>query len=214
MIIMAMKKLLFACLFALLLLPVYVVAASAATATSNCVITNIGNPGNTALPENCGANVYAKDILALGREYLRKGVYSWDTPSRSWASRPPHTANEPHTFDCSGFAGWVWYWATGGKFSMHGQTDEDWHDTTGKYIKFYAKDKAQLQPGDLVYFGYKGCHEYANGECMHHVGIYAGTGSCGRTDCFLEYYSTGLPGRENSLTNESDFFGFLRPVLK
>jgi len=212
MITMVMEKLLFACLFALLLLPVYVVTVSAATATSNCVITNIGNPGNTALPANCGTSAVGQSVVALGRQYLA-GSYVWAAPSRNWAANPP-TQTSPRHFDCSGFSGWVWYWATNGKFSMGGQTDYDWHDNSGKYVRYYAKDRAQLQPGDLVYFGYKGCHEYANGECMHHVGIYEGSGACGKNDCFLEWYSSGLPGRSNSLSRESDFFGFLHPVLK
>lgn len=48
-----MYKILLACCFAFLIFPLSAVSASAAIATSNCVITNIGDPGNQPLPANC-----------------------------------------------------------------------------------------------------------------------------------------------------------------
>ena len=169
-----------------------------------CWVTKIGNPSGPSptLSPECASQA-GQAVVNLGRQHLA-GSYIWYTPApRDWAAFPP--SNAPTHFDCSGFAGWVWYWATNGRVYMHGQTDGDWFDKSGKYIKYLAKDQAQLQPGDLVYFGTL--------SSVHHVGIFEGPGACGKTNCFLEWYTTGEPGRSNSLSNEPDFVGFLRPVL-
>jgi cell wall-associated NlpC family hydrolase len=176
-----------------------------------CKTTKVGSPQGTEPPQpaecqsaNLVGTALQQAVIKLAKEHLN-GTYVWATPDRNWASHNPN-GNAPTTFDCSGFAGWVWYWASGGKVHMAGQTDGDWLSGGSKYIKFVTTDKSKLQPGDLVYFG--------SVSTTHHVGIYEGTGACGANDCFLEYYDTGLPGRENSLSKEPDYVGFLRPVVK
>lgn len=191
--------------------------AGETTNGSNCVITKVGNPQTPkpTLPPECQANAgeggslvgtaLQMAVIKLAREHLN-GTYVWGSPSRDWKSSDPSKGKAPQHFDCSGFAGWVWYWASGGKVNMAGQTDADWLSNSNKYQKVVTKDKSKLQPGDLVYFG--------SASSTHHVGIYEGTGNCGANDCFLEYYHSGAPGRENSLSKEPDFVGFLRPVIK
>lgn len=147
-------------------------------------------------------------VVQLAKAHLTTGTYIMGAPPRNWASEDPNS-NAPTNFDCSGFAGWAWYWGTGGKVNMHGQTSADWSDSSGKYQKFTADQKSQLQPGDLVYFAGAGGTMTDPG----HVGIYEGSGGCGASDCFLEYYSTGKPGKEDSLAARTDFVGLMRPVV-
>ncbi len=63
----------------------------------------------------------------------------------------------PNTFDCSGLM--VYAWGKAGKKLRH-YTVWQWHDTTP--IK-----RAQLRPGDLVFFF---------PPTLHHVGMYVGGG--------------------------------------
>lgn len=67
--------------------------------------------------------------------------------------------NGPSTFDCSGFTKYVYR-----EFGVSLPRTADSQMNTGSYVS-----RDQLQPGDLVFFGYNG---YAN-----HVGIYVGNNS-------------------------------------
>lgn len=217
-----MRKLLLK-LFFLLFIAVLIALVpqqSLAQSATSCKTTKIGNPqgGPPQEPAECQQNggggavvgtELQQAVVKLGREHLTNGTYIMGSPSRDWASAPQN--NAPSHFDCSGFAGWVWYWASGGKVKMLGQTSADWAENSGKYQKFQPSQLSQIQPGDLVYFA------GADGTVANpgHVGIYEGSGSCGASDCFMEYYSTGKPGKEDSLgKRKSDFSGFLRPVIK
>jgi cell wall-associated NlpC family hydrolase len=180
------------------------------TAHSNCVITKVGNPpANQTLPAGCaGGN---QDVVALARKHLA-GSYIWAWPQpRVWADWNPNKGNAPTHFDCSGFAGWVWYWATNGKVNLPGQTDAVWLNTDGLSnssvtLTKHVGTKAGLQPGDLVFFG--------NASSTEHVGIYEGQGACGKSDCFLEWYTSGSPGRSNSLANEGTWYvGYVHIVV-
>jgi hypothetical protein len=168
----------------------------AQTAQSNCVITAIGNaPNNPQLPAGCGGeSAVVQNVIALAKAHLTTGTYIGGTPSRDWAADKSTGPNSPPNFDCSGFVGWAWYWGSGGKVSMLGQTNDDWARSTSLYTKVVTSSEAGIQPGDLIYFN-NGLAEAQPG----HVGLFIGPDKCGANDCFLQYYTTGLPGNELSL---------------
>lgn len=174
------------------------------SATSNCVLTDVGNPDpKQPLPPGCAGGGTAS-VVELAKAHLN-GTYVWGAPPQRGSQTrtdDPNAGAAPTQFDCSGFAYWAWYWGTGGKVKLTGNTSAVW-DGSGPWQKFATTDMSQLQPADLVYFG----------SPVHHVGIYEGAGACGSAHCFLEYYTTGLPGRENQLEKEPDYVGFVRPNL-
>ncbi len=176
-----------------------------------CGEIDVGSPGNNQqAPAQCQDNGGGnQSVVELAKKHLA-GSYIWAAPSpRVWADWNPNTGHAPTHFDCSGFAGWVWYWATGGKVNLPGQTDAVWNYTkqlTTAHVKLTRTlGKSGIQPGDLVYFG--------SVATTHHVGIYEGTGGCGHPDCFLEWYSSGYPGRESYLGNDGDFVGYVHIVV-
>ncbi|MEU7180198.1 MULTISPECIES: C40 family peptidase [Streptomyces] len=63
-------------------------------------------------------------------------------------------------FDCSGLALYAWYRASGGTIDLP-------HHTTAQYDAGRPVDRAELRPGDLLFFS-------RPEEPLHHVGIYAG----------------------------------------
>jgi len=178
-------------------------ASGSYTATSNCVITKVGNPpANQPLPAGCSGSATAQKVIDLARAHLKTGTYVWATPPRNWASENPN-GNAPTHFDCSGFVGWSWYWGSGGKISMGGQSGTDFSDAlNGKFslgTGHMTTSEAGLQPGDAVYFG-------TSPSTISHVGLYVGKdpgSSCTANDCFMQYYKTGLPGDEESLSAAS-----------
>jgi cell wall-associated NlpC family hydrolase len=174
----------------------------AISATSNVVCTKIGNPQNQ--PSECN-NEFGQKAVELARAQIGK-PYVWASPSRTWKNNPPEKA--PGSFDCSGLVGWSWYWASNGKVNMAGQTNTDWN--ASGYQKFSASQKAELRPGDILY--------WTNGD-VHHTAIYSG--ACQKSsgdDCFIEAQQSGVPILESHLSsrlNGSDpLVGFLRPVLQ
>jgi len=170
---------------------------------SGCFILNENNlPAGFALPAACESSggtesTVVQKVIALAQAHLKTGTYVWGAPDRNWASENP-TTNAPTHFDCSGFAGWSWYWGSGGTISMAGQTNADWDNPTNPhYDRIITNDEASFQPGDLIYFN------FGSPTPPDHVGIYVGKDtskySCGADDCFIQYYQTGLPGNEVSL---------------
>lgn len=194
---------------------------SAETAIS-CWVTNFGNPpADFKIPEECssGGGPMAQKAVELARAQIGK-PYVWASPfGRPWASLDPSAGKTPSAFDCSGLTGWAWYWASGGKVNMNGQTWFDWSDSAGngstRYQKFTASQKDQVQPGDLLFWQAPGL---TNGQ-VHHTAIYSGP--CKKSsgnDCFIEAQCTQCGIVESHLSNRlggnDPFAGFLRPVLQ
>ncbi len=92
----------------------------------------------------------------------------------------------PSTFDCSGLT--MWCYAKVGVSLPHSSADQINHGS--------RVSRANLEPGDLVFFGRRG---------IHHVGIYAGDGM------FIHAPHTGDVVKISSLDSRSDYAGACRP---
>jgi peptidoglycan DL-endopeptidase CwlO len=90
----------------------------------------------------------------------------------------------PDTFDCSGLTQYVW--AKAGVYLDH-YTGSQWNE--GRHVS-----QAELQPGDLVFFG----------SDLHHVGLYIGNGN------MIEAPHTGADVRISPYLR-SDYAGAVRP---
>jgi cell wall-associated NlpC family hydrolase len=66
-------------------------------------------------------------------------------------------AEGPTTFDCSGITKWAWSQATGGRINLY-------HFTQSQFNSTQRVTRAQLRPGDLIFY-------YSD---MHHMGMYVG----------------------------------------
>lgn len=98
----------------------------------------------SANPPSRGGSQPARDILT--------------TAARLLGSRYVYGGSGPYNFDCSGFVSYVFRSAG---FNLP-------HDAEAQASLGVSVEKASLQPGDLVFFGYHGSRE------IGHVGIYAG----------------------------------------
>jgi cell wall-associated NlpC family hydrolase len=168
-------------------------------------------------------------LLAIARS--QKGdKYGWGD-CHNWSSsgyRPSSTPKKSdgcNTYDCSGFTGWAYYWATNGKFNMRGQTCRDYGncytidggfrtENPSLYTKFSYKELSKIKFGDLVYFGTNRDKKYPT---TSHVALYVGAyGSCGgKKDCIIDASgSGGWQVSERSLsTVPKSIIGFLRPKI-
>ncbi|HSX08823.1 MAG TPA: N-acetylmuramoyl-L-alanine amidase [Candidatus Saccharimonadales bacterium] len=187
------------------------------TATSNCTDTSIDNPKTSPVfPPDCDTSgnqnesAVVQKVIALARSRINNKniVYSSGEPSRNWSTENPAT-NDPTFFDCSGFVGWAWYWGSGGKVSMGGQTNFDWANQGHRsyYQKVVTSNESLLEPGDAVYFN-NGMAEAQPG----HVGLYIGKdpgSKCSANDCYMQFFTTGVPGDEESLKG-TNIMGFIR----
>jgi len=90
----------------------------------------------------------------------------------------------PDSFDCSGLTQYVW--AKAGVYLDH-YTGSQWNE--GRHVS-----QAELQPGDLVFFG----------SDLHHVGIYIGNGN------MIEAPHTGADVRISPY-DRPDYAGAVRP---
>jgi cell wall-associated NlpC family hydrolase len=106
---------------------------------------------------------------------LRGAMALMGTPYR-WGGTSPDTG-----FDCSGLVGYVFQHALGIELP---RISHDMAVTTEGDI---IKDRSQLTPGDLVFFGRSGR--------VNHVGIYVGEGR------FLHAPSAGKDVRIDSMTS-------------
>jgi len=189
----------------------------AQTAQSNCSVVKVGSPSTGVnLPENCNITSSGAGGPAGGTEtqmgqqavQLAKGqihkTYDWGACHGNLSNVP----NGCDHYDCSGLVRWSWYWASGGKVNWLETTNVNWNLGQGTYQRFPASEKANLQPGDILYF------TEDNTTKASHTGIYEGTGGCGANDCFVEEYTQDFPGRENSLSKVKGFLGYLRPVVQ
>lgn len=95
-------------------------------------------------------------------------------------------ASGPDAFDCSGFT--MWCYARVGVSLPHSSRAQI---NSGQRVS-----RADLAPGDLVFFGKSG---------IHHVGIYIGGGN------FVHAPSTGDVVKVSSLGARSDYVGACRP---
>ncbi len=168
-------------------------------------------------------------LLAIARS--QKGdKYGWgDCHDWSWSgykpSSIPKKSDGCNTYDCSGFTGWVYYWATNGRFNMRGQTCRDYGncytidggfrtENPGLYTKYSYKELDKIKFGDLVYFGTNRDKKYPT---TSHVALYVGAyGSCGgKKDCIIDASgSGGWQVSERSLSSvPKSIIGFLRPKI-
>lgn len=95
-------------------------------------------------------------------------------------------ASGPNSFDCSGFTMWV-YRQVGVSLP---------HSSRAQINSGQRVSRANLAPGDLVFFGR---------STIHHVGIYIGGGN------FVHAPSTGDVVKVSSLSGRSDYVGACRP---
>lgn len=207
------------------------------TRTAQVNPTATGSPGQTVAPTSTPIrtptptglpplNSFQQRLLAIARS--QKGdPYGWGDCHNWYQSslrpgNPPVKSNGCPTYDCSGFLGWVYYWATNGSFNMRGQTCRDFGncynyenvylpENPGLYTKFYTKDLNKIQFGDIVYFGNIKSGKYY----PTHVGLYIGEyGNCGAKDCIIDSSSSGKGVSERSLAKvPKGVIGFLRPKL-
>jgi cell wall-associated NlpC family hydrolase len=94
-------------------------------------------------------------------------------------------ADGPNSFDCSGFTMWV-YRQVGVGLP---------HSSRAQYNVGQRVSRANLKPGDLVFFGR---------SRIHHVGIYVGGNQ------YIHAPSTGDVVKVSSL-NRTDYVGAVRP---
>jgi len=212
------KRCLFILVFVLLFITVpyfiysYALADSPATATGCFIINQPNLNANQDIPAACitqngtgngSESPVVQKVISLAKAHLTTGTYLWGSPNRNWAADKSTGPNDPPHFDCSGFVGWAWYWATGGTIVMGGQTNYDWSNEGNNphYEKIVTRDESQMQPGDLIYFNFTSAPESGT----DHVGMYIGKDTsqnnfgCTANDCFIQYYETPYPGNEVSL---------------
>jgi cell wall-associated NlpC family hydrolase len=121
--------------------------------------------------------IYPRDKLvdiALSRLGMR---YQWG-------------ATGPNEFDCSGLM--LWSYAHVGVYLPRVSQDQS---RVGVQL-----EKSELQPGDLVYFGYG-----ASKDRVHHIGMYLGE------DRFLHAPGSGDHVKISALSERSDYAGACRP---
>lgn len=104
--------------------------------------------------------------------------------------------SRPGGFDCSGYIKYVY-----GQFGLSLP-----HSAAGQYSQRYGTfiDKANLQPGDIVFFA----NTYKRG--ISHVGIYIGGGMV------VQALAQGVPLAAVSMNSgywQSKYYGALRPNL-
>lgn len=195
-----------------LFVPIYFTPTALAV-NSDCTVTWIGS-GPAAppppLPAHCQGGG-AKAVLDLARKQIGK-PYVFGGPSpRSWKAWDPAN-NAPPNFDCSSLVGWSWYWATGGKVDFPTTTKGTWLNVPpDKFKTFQPNQRAEIQPGDAIYWGTNG---------IHHTAIFSGP--CqdpknGPGDCIIEAQQTGVPVKESNfekrISSTSDsWVGFIRPI--
>ena len=206
-------------------------APAGTTSYTNCAYVKVGGPtspspacvlNNTSIPPS---SYVGKVLQAAWTQFGKPYSEALRCGASSWPSKP----NGCSYFDCSSFSGWSWFWGTGGKFKMCGNTCCDFGNCTSphytnpnpadpnKYEKHIVTDKAaglkMLQPGDLVYYGH-----IISGSLteVHHVAIFEGNmgKNCHADDCIIE--SWGPVGETHLLdpARHTDFVGFLRPKIQ
>jgi cell wall-associated NlpC family hydrolase len=191
-------------------------STSGSTTATGCFIINPSNiPSGFTLPQGCGDGTSGsgggnQSVVQLGEKYIKnpKYLYVWGGPPEGYAS------NNPSSFDCSGFAQWIWYHGTNKKVILPRTTSQMWDGAPGnKLQKFLPSQISQVQPGDLLLF--------SGGDSPKpgHVGVYTGDNKCaGGKMCYMEFANSGEEGDYASLdvngTGGAQFYGFLRPMVQ
>jgi peptidoglycan hydrolase CwlO-like protein len=121
-------------------------------------------------PSRGSASVSSSAIVAYASNFIGT-PYAWG-------------GNGPRTFACSGFTSYVFR-----HFGVSLPRTASGQQGTGASVA-----KADLQPGDLVFFG----------SPAHHVGIYVGNG------CYIHSPRTGDVVKISSLSSRSDYSGARR----
>lgn len=142
----------------------YLVSAidnKAGDVTGNVVIGNIdtGSTGDKAVTYTVSDSSGNQTVATLNVKVYTPGSKILETAYTKLGSPYVWGATGPNSFDCSGFTSWV-YRQHGISLSRTAQAQSQ----GGK-----AVDRADLQPGDLVFFG-------SSTSRITHVGIYVGNG--------------------------------------
>ena len=129
--------------------------------TGNVVIGNIdtGSTGDKAVTYTVSDSSGNQTVATLNVKVYTPGSKILETAYTKLGSPYVWGATGPNSFDCSGFTSWV-YRQHGISLSRTAQAQSQ----GGK-----AVDRADLQPGDLVFFG-------SSTSRITHVGIYVGNG--------------------------------------
>ena len=143
---------------------------SKTVATAVTAVTTIRATATTYEPSRGSASVSSSAIVAYASNFIGT-PYAWG-------------GNGPSTFDCSGFTSYVFR-----HFGVSLPRTAAGQQGTGASVA-----KADLQPGDLVFFG----------SPAHHVGIYVGNG------CYIHAPRTGDVVKISSLGSRSDYSGARR----
>jgi cell wall-associated NlpC family hydrolase len=143
---------------------------SKTVATAVTAVTTIRATATTYEPSRGSASVSSSAIVAYASNFIGT-PYAWG-------------GNGPSTFDCSGFTSYVFR-----HFGVSLPRTASGQQGTGASVA-----KADLQPGDLVFFG----------SPAHHVGIYVGNG------CYIHAPRTGDVVKISSLGSRSDYSGARR----
>jgi cell wall-associated NlpC family hydrolase len=147
---------------------------AAAAAQARSAAARAGSASSSSRGSTSGGNpsrAPASGVVGIAKQYL-------GTPYR-WG------ASGPNAFDCSGFTMYV-YRQVGVSLP---------HSSRAQYNSGPKVSRANLQPGDLVFFGR---------SRIHHVGIYVGGGS------YIHAPHSGAVVRIDPL-NRSDYAGACRP---
>lgn len=143
---------------------------SKTVATAVTAVTTVRATATTYEPSRGSASVSSSAIVAYASNFIGT-PYAWG-------------GNGPSTFDCSGFTSYVFR-----HFGVSLPRTAAGQQGTGASVA-----KADLQPGDLVFFG----------SPAHHVGIYVGNG------CYIHAPRTGDVVKISSLGSRSDYSGARR----
>ncbi|MBP1743516.1 MAG: hypothetical protein H6Q58_494 [Firmicutes bacterium] len=143
---------------------------SKTVATAVNSVNTIRESASTYDPSRGAASVSSSAIVAYASNFIGT-PYAWG-------------GNGPSTFDCSGFTCYVFR-----HFGISLPRTASGQQGVGTSVA-----KANLQPGDLVFFG----------SPAHHVGIYVGNG------CYIHAPRTGDVVKISSLSSRSDYSGARR----
>ncbi len=156
-----------------------------------CLCAFIFVPVQMASAETQGEAIVAAAASKAGVPYCEPG---------GSVNGPTACGGKPAAFDCSGLAMYAVYQGTGGRVALPHGAGMD------RVSGGVAVSRANLQPGDLVFFG-----PGFNGADFHHVGIYAGNGMMWDANTAFWIYGDGVQLRSlAAIEHELGFDGAVR----